>query len=104
MFTVYQKSQFIYSNKADSPISLSLNFWSDDMSHDHNYTSKYKVTSRLTFMGKIHLFPSILARDIAWSIICSEHTFYPDLKPLKLRFSKSYGFNLVYLFNNSRVC
>ena len=35
------------------------------MSRDHNYTSRYKETSRLIFIGKIHLFLGILARDIA---------------------------------------
>jgi len=36
MFILFQKYQFVYRNKVNSPISFIFNFWSRDMSRDHS--------------------------------------------------------------------
>ena len=55
-----KKSKFA----TNSPISLIFNFWSRDMSRDHNETLRHKKTSRFTF-GENIIILALLARDIA---------------------------------------
>ena len=36
MFILFQKYQFVFRNKVNSPIFFIFTFWSRDMSRDHN--------------------------------------------------------------------
>ena len=58
MFILYQKRQFIYLNKVNSPgihqcFSLIL---SHDVSSDNNYTLRHKMALRFTFWENFILF------------------------------------------------
>ena len=57
MFTLYQKRQFIYPDKlynslTNSPISFIFNFWSQDISHYHNFKAQEDLKTYL--WGKFH--------------------------------------------------
>lgn len=68
MFTLYQKRQFIYPDKlynslTNSPISFIFNFWSQDISHYHNFKAQEDLKTYL--WGKISFCSRYTREDIA---------------------------------------
>ena len=84
MFTLYQKRQFIHSNKVNSPLIRQFPSFSILVAwHVREHNFKAQEDLKIYFWRKIHFVPGIQARDIANQ---STDISDADLKPLSFSF------------------
>ena len=78
MFVSFQKYQFVYRNKVNSPPIRQF------PSRDHNLNVKAQGNLKIYFWGKVHFVLGFLAKDIA-IYLCSQNTSLTQaLKPLEI--------------------
>ena len=78
MFVSFQKYQFVYRNKVNSPPIRQF------PSRDHNLNVKAQENLKIYFWGKVHFVLGFLAKDIA-IYLCSQNTSLTQaLKPLEI--------------------
>ena len=76
---LFKQSKFA----TNSLISFIFNFWSRDMSLDHNETLRHEKISRFSFGEKNSFCLGLLARGIANHSYAQNRPFDPGFKPLE---------------------
>ena len=101
---LFQKCQICLSKLSkfatNSPNSFIFNFWSREMSRDHNETLRHKKTSRFTFGEKFILF-CLLAIDIANHSYAQNTPLLQALDPLSRHKSGEISRNVTLFWNKS---
>ena len=79
MFVIFQKYQFVYRNKVNSPPIRQF------PSRDHNLNVKAQENLKIYFWGKVHFVLGLLARDIANYSFAQDTSLTQALNPLRNR-------------------
>ena len=80
MFVIFQKYQFVYRNKVNSPPIRQF------PSRDHNLNVKAQENLKIYFWGKVHFVLGFLAKDIAIYLYSQNTSLTQALKPLRYHF------------------